>query len=297
MTGKRVGAALAALCLSLGLVACGSDSGDGTGGGSDTKQITLGIIPSWTDGLSTAHLWKDLLEEKGYEVKIQELSEAAPLYIGLAEGDVDVYPSAWPEVTHKTYMDQYGDQIEDLGAYYDNAKLTFAVPEYTDIESIEDLTGKADRFAGKIIGIEPGAGLTEVTKTSVMPQYGLENDYELVTSSTTSMLAELKRAIDAKEDIVVTLWRPFWANNSFPVKDLKDPKNALGEPEALHALARKGFNEDFPEVADMMSKAKLSDEQYGTLEDLVVNKHGDGKEADAITQWLSDNPDWKSSLS
>ena len=305
MTGKRVGAALAALSLSLGLVACGSDSesgdgggGDGGGGGGgDAKQITLGIIPSWTDGLSTAYLWKNLLEEQGYQVEIQELSEAAPLYTGLAEGDVDVYPSAWPEVTHKSYMEQYGDRLEDLGAYYDNAKLTFAVPEYTDIDSIEDLTGNADRFGGKIIGIEPGAGLTEVTKKSVMPEYGLEGDYELVTSSTTSMLAELQKAIDDKQDIVVTLWRPFWANNAFPVKDLEDPKGALGEPEALHMLARKGFSEDFPEVADMMGKAKLDDEQYGTLEDLVVNEFGEGKEADAITKWLEDNPDWKSSLS
>ncbi|MCT2583844.1 glycine betaine ABC transporter substrate-binding protein [Actinophytocola gossypii] len=301
MTGKRVGAVLAALGLSFGLAACGSesDSGDGGssgGGGGDAKQITLGIIPSWTDGLSTAHLWKNLLEEDGYQVEIQELSEAAPLYTGLAEGDVDIYPSAWPEVTHKSYMEQYGDQIEDLGAYYDNAKLTFAVPEYVDIDSIEDLTGNADRFGGKIIGIEPGAGLTEVTKTSVMPEYGLEGDYELVTSSTTSMLAELQKAVDDKQDIVVTLWRPFWANNAFPVKDLEDPKGALGESEALHMLARKGFSEDFPEVAEMMGKAKLDDAQYGTLEDLVVNEYGEGKEADAITQWLEDNPDWKSTL-
>jgi len=294
-TRKRVAAAVTALGLAAGLVACGSDS-DGGGSGGDSKQITLGIIPSWTDGLSTAYLWKNILEDKGYQVDIQELSEAAPLYTGLAEGDVDVYPSAWPEVTHKSYMDQYGDKIEDLGAYYANAKLTFAVPEYTDIDSIEDLTGKADKFGGKIIGIEPGAGLTEVTKTSVMPKYGLDGDYELVTSSTTSMLAALQKAVDSKSDIVVTLWRPFWANNAFPVKDLEDPKGALGEAEGLHELARKGFAEDFPEVAEMMGKAKLNDEQYGTLEDLVVNEYGEGKEAEAVTQWLKDNPDWAGTL-
>ena len=60
----------------------------------------------------------------------------------LANGDVDIYPSAWPEVTHKQYMDEYGDQLEDLGAYYDNAKLTIAVPSYSNINSIEDLKGK-----------------------------------------------------------------------------------------------------------------------------------------------------------
>ncbi|WP_460400827.1 glycine betaine ABC transporter substrate-binding protein [Actinophytocola sediminis] len=297
MTGKRVGAAVAAVGLSLGLVACGSDGDSGDGGdGGDSKQITLGIIPSWTDGLSTAYLWKNILEDKGYQVDIEELSEAAPLYTGLSEGDLDVYPSAWPEVTHKSYMEQYGDKIEDLGAYYANAKLTFAVPEYTDIDSIEDLTGNADKFGGKIIGIEPGAGLTEVTKTAVMPDYGLDGDYELVTSSTTSMLAELKKATEGQKDIVVTLWRPFWANNAFPVKDLEDPKGALGEAEGLHELAREGFSEEHAEVAEMMSKAKLTDEQYGTLEDLVVNEFGEGKEDEAITQWLKDNPDWVATL-
>ena len=90
----RVGTAVAAV-LSLGLLAagCGSDDGDSgsaADGGAPDKSITLGIIPSWTDGLSTAYLWKDLLEEQGYEVTIEELADVAPLYAGLAKGDIDV---------------------------------------------------------------------------------------------------------------------------------------------------------------------------------------------------------------
>ena len=293
---RKTGAALLALGLVMALSACGSDDeGSGSEGG-EGGTITLGIIPSWTDGLSMAYLWKNLLEEEGYTVEIEEIAEAAPLYTGVANGDIDVYPSAWPEVTHADYMDQYGDDLEDLGAYYENAKLTLAVPEYTDIDSIEDLAGDADRFDGKIIGIEPGAGLTDATKNKVMPEYGLEDDYELVTSSTTAMLAELEKATKAEEDIVVTLWRPFWANNAFPVKDLEDPKGALGEAEALHFIGHKGFSEEFPDVADMMGKAKLNDEEYGTLEDLVVNEYGQGKEEEAVAAWLEDNPDWASSL-
>ena len=42
-------------------------------------------------------------------------------------------------MTHVDYMEEYGDSIEDLGTYYDNAKLTMAVPEYVDIDSIADL--------------------------------------------------------------------------------------------------------------------------------------------------------------
>src|SRR5699024_1205477 len=87
--------------------------------------ITLGYIPSWTDGLSTAYLLDHFLSEAGYTVEHEELSEAGVLYTALAQSDVDIYPSAWPEVTHAEYMEQYGDQMEDLGTYYDNAELTF----------------------------------------------------------------------------------------------------------------------------------------------------------------------------
>ncbi|WP_141012479.1 glycine betaine ABC transporter substrate-binding protein [Nocardioides sambongensis] len=293
-TLKRVGAAAMALSVGMTLAACGSDDSDGGSDGGDT--ITLGIIPSWTDGLSMAYLWQAVLEDEGYTVEIEEVAEAAPLYTGVARGDVDVYPSAWPEVTHASYMKEYGDDLEVIGTYYDNAKLTMAVPEYSELNSIEDLVGKADQYDGKIIGIEPGAGLTEITKNTVMPEYGLDKDYELVTSSTTAMLAELQKATDNEEDIVVTLWRPFWANTAFPVKDLEDPKGALGEPEGLAEVATAGFSDDHPDVAEMMANAKLDDEQYGSLEDMVVNEYGEGKEAEAVQAWLEENQDWVDSL-
>ncbi|MFD2028304.1 glycine betaine ABC transporter substrate-binding protein [Promicromonospora aerolata] len=296
-TGKRIGAATAALTLTLSITACASEDGASGGSESETdKTITLGIIPSWTDGLSTAHLWKNILEEDGYTVEIEEINDAAPLYTGLAEGDIDVYPSAWPEVTHKSYMDEYGDDIEDLGAYYDNAKLTMAVPEYSDLQSIEDLVGKSGDYDGKIIGIEAGAGLTKAVQEQVIPQYGLDKDgWELQTSSTQAMLSVLEESVANEEDVVVTLWRPFWANNEFPVRDLEDPKGALGEPEGLHELATSGFSEEFPEVAEMMGNAKMDDAQYGTLEDQVVNQNPDDPAA-GVEAWIADNQDWVDAL-
>jgi glycine betaine/proline transport system substrate-binding protein len=296
--------ALPAGLMALGLLmtACGSDDGgdsdsgsSGESGGGGDQTITLGIIPSWTDGLSTAYLWQNVLESEGYTVEIEEIAEAAPLYTGVANGDIDIYPSAWPEVTHAAYMEQYGDDLEDLGAYYEGAKLTFAVPEYTDISSIEELADNADMFDGTITGIEPGAGLTKVTKDEVMPTYGLDN-FTLVESSTTAMLAELQKAVDSEEDIVVTLWRPFWANSEFPVKDLEDPEGALGEAETLNAIATAGFSDENPEVADMVANFKLDDDQYGSLEDMVVNEYGQGQEAEAVEAWLEENPDFVDSL-
>jgi len=300
---KRVGWLVGVMALAMVAAGCGSDDGDngdngeaGGNGGEAGGTITLGILPAWTDGLATAYLWKNVLEEEGYDIEITELSEAAPLYAGLADGAVDIYPSAWSEATHSDYMDEYGDQIDDLATYYGGAVLTLAVPEYMDdVNSIEDLQGQADRFDGRIVGIEPGAGLTRVTKESVMPTYNLGEEYELVESSTTAMLTELESAIEAEEDIVVTLWRPFWANATYPVKDLEDPEGALGEPEGLHVLARDGFAEDFPEATEMFANFELDDEQFGTLEDLVVNEY-EGEPDAAAEAWLEENPDFVDSL-
>ena len=284
----------AAASLALSGCATGNDvAGGGSNGGGegDLGTITLGYLPSWTDGLSTAYLLEDQLEKIGYTVEMQELTEAGPLYAGLAQGDVDIYPSAWPELTHKSYMDQYKDQIEDLGAYYEGAKLTIAVPDYVDIDSIDELKANASRFGGKIYGIEPGAGLTKQTQESMLPEYGLEDSYQLVTSSTAAMLTELDSAEAAQRDIVVTSWRPFWANDKYNLKDLEDPKGAMGEAEALHFLATDGFKEENPEAAKLIAGIKLDDEEYASLEDTVVNKYGEGKYADAIDEWLTKNPD------
>lgn len=279
---------------SLALAGCasgGSEGGEG-GEGGDLGTITLGYLPSWTDGLSMAYLAQDQLEKLGYTVEMEEMTEAGPLYTGLAQGDFDVYPSAWPEVTHAAYMEQYGDDLEDLGAYYEGAVLTLAVPTYMDdVNSIEDLAGQADRFGGQITGIEPGAGLTKQTQESAMPEYGLDGEYELLTSSTAGMLAELDTAYAAEEDIVVTLWRPFWAYNQWEMKDLEDPKGAMGEPETLNFIAHAGVGEEFPEAAELFGQIKLDDEQYGSLEGLVTGDEYKDDPAAAVDAWLEENGD------
>lgn len=285
----KVGAAVAGLAL----IVSGCSAGAGTSGG---KTITIGAVQGWSDQIGTAYLFKNILQKKGYTVNIQSLSDNAPLFAGMASGAVDIMGSAWPERTHKAYMAKYGSQVEDLDTFYHGASLYLAVPTYSDIHSIADLPSHAAEFGHQIIGIEPGAGLTKLTQENVFPQYGLSSNYNLVLSSTTAMVTELKKATSAKQPIVVTLWKPFWANQSFPVRPLEDPKHAYGTTESLHTLAHKGFSQEHPDVANMIKNFKLTDAQYGSLENDLINKFGQGKEDQAIAAWLKDNPGYAENL-
>jgi len=262
------------------------DNGTTDGDTADKGTITIGWIP-WDEDVAATYLWKSILEEEGYTVKLTQL-DVAPVFSGLSTGDLDLFLDAWLPTTHSDYWAEYGDELEDIKVWYDNGLLTWAVPEYVDATSIEDLVGMADTFGGQIIGIEPGSGLMRVSREDVQPGYGLD-EYEIVEGSTPAMLAELERATDAEEPIVVTLWRPHWAYSVFPIRDLEDPKGLLGEAEEIHAVGRDGFSDDFPEVAEWIGNFEMDDDSLASLENLVINEYGAGNEEEAVEEWLSDS--------
>lgn len=285
--------------LALGLVAaaCGDDSDETAGGDSSTTvagdatgsgrggTIEIGVIP-WDEDVAVTHLWAHILTEAGYEVELTQL-DVGPTFQGLAAGDLDLFLDAWLPATHEDYWAKHGDDLEDLGVWFDQGTLNLAVPSYVDVDTIADLAGNAGMFDGRIIGIEPGAGLMRVTRDAAMPGYGLD-DYTLVEGSTPAMLAELDRALAAEEPIVVTLWHPHWAYAAYDIKDLEDPDGLMGDAEEMHAVARSGFAADFPEVARWLAAFELTDEQLASLEDLMFNTYDDGEEAEAVAEWLED---------
>ncbi|MDN5762261.1 MAG: glycine betaine ABC transporter substrate-binding protein [Microlunatus sp.] len=279
--------------VSLTLVACGSSNSGGDGG--EGKSVIFGVVEGWTDQTSTTALLSVILQDNGYTTKTIEVSDNDPLYKGLAEGKVDVLSSSWLEQTHEYYWDKYGKDITDLGTYYEGAADYLAAPTYSDLESISDLPAHAAELNHQIIGIEPGAGLTRITKDSVIPAYGL-TDFNLVLSTTDSMIKKLREATEAKQPIVVTLWRPFWANDAFPVRPLKDPKGAYGSPEGLHPVASKKFAASHPEVANMLAHFTLTDRQYETLEATLVNDFPKRQRQEGARAWLKANPGFEDQL-
>lgn len=300
LTRRTTAAVGTGLALALALTACASGGDDpaeptdgptqspADGGDEDLpKDITIAIHNGWDEGIAVSYLWANLLESEGYDVTL-EYADPGVVYTGIAGGGFDVNFDMWLPITHEDYLEQYGDDMELLGSWYDDAKLTIAVNEDAPITSLAELAENADAFDNRLVGIEPGAGLTRITKDAVIPTYGLE-DMQFIESSTPTMLAELTSATDAGRDIVVTLWRPHWAYDAFPIRDLEDPELALGEAERIEIAARSGFGADFPEVAQWLGAFELTDDQLFSLENIMFNENEGEKNEESVEQWLSDN--------
>ncbi|MFI8534500.1 ABC transporter permease/substrate binding protein [Streptomyces aquilus] len=252
------------------------------------EKVRIGYVP-WDDGVASTFLWKEVLEERGFQVEAKQL-DAGPLYTSVASGNVDFMTGAWLPTTHEQYWKKYGDRLDDLGAWYGKTSLELSVPSYMKgVDSLDDLKGKASEFDGKITGIESSAGEMALLKSKVLGAYGLDKDYKVVDSSTPAMLAELKRAYSKKEPIVVTLWSPHWAYNDYDLKKLKDPKGAWGSGDGIHTVARKGFAAKNPVVGKWLKDFKLDEKQLTSLE-AEINKAGKGEQQDAVRTWLKDNP-------
>lgn len=258
----------------------------------ENTDISIAAFNGWIDAELVSHLTKYALEDQGYFVSV-EYFDAAPGFIAVTDGDVDLLASSMLPTTHAAYLDDYGDDLESMGCWFDEAVNTIAVNEDSPAQTIGDLKDMADEYGNRIVGIEPGAGHMAMTKDVVMPTYGLD-DLELVASSTPAMLAEVDRATKSGENIAVTMWHPHWAYDPFPLRDLEDPEGAFGDPEKLITFSRVGFADDNPKAAQLMQNFAMDNERFTELANLMANEseyNNEDHEA-AVAEWAADNADF-----
>jgi glycine betaine/proline transport system substrate-binding protein len=246
--------------------------------------INIGYV-NWAECVATSNLWKVILEDQGYTVKLTQL-DVAPVFVGLSKGDIDFFMDSWLPITHEAYWTEYKDSLEDYGIWYQEpAKIGIAVPKYVTIDSIDQMKNEAAKFNSQIIGIDPGAG---IMKASERANEAYQLNFEVVQGSEAAMMATLDKAYNKNEWVAITGWSPHWMFAKYDLKYLKDPKKSYGEEEEIHMLANKDFSGKQPEVAAMLKKFKMNDTQIGSLEALI----NDGMEpADAAKQWIKDNQD------
>lgn len=194
-----------------------------------------------------------------------------------------------------TYLfagESYDEKIEKTGTVLEDGAISgLVVPAYTaeslNVTSISDLNGHASEFDNEIIGIDPGAGITELTKKAV-DEYGLSLSF--VTSSEAAMLAALDTAYRSGDHIVVTLWDPHWVTGVYDLVYLDDPKLVYGEAESIESWARPGLIAEDPTLAKIMEQYSFEiDEFSGLLAYIESNKDGMSV-GEAARSWIDENP-------
>jgi glycine betaine/proline transport system substrate-binding protein len=197
---------------------------------------------------------------------------------------------SWLPGTHADYMEKVCNDVVPLGILYTHARLGWAVPAYVPedmVSSIEDLKKDevVEKLDGTITGIDPGAGLTRLSKQAI-EDYAMD-DYELQISSGAGMTAALERAVRRNDWIVVTAWSPHWMFGAYELRYLEDPKGVLGSFERVVALARKGFYQEDIEAASFISRMQIP------IDDLQAAMY-DAQESsyeEAVTNYIENNQD------
>lgn len=110
----------------------GIEDGSGT--------VKLAYVP-WQSEISSTHVISEVLKQKGFETDLTQAG-IGPMFQAIAEGDSDAMTSAWLPRTHGDHYESFEDEFVDLGANLEGAKIGLVVPDYMDIESIEDLEPK-----------------------------------------------------------------------------------------------------------------------------------------------------------
>lgn len=301
---KGIGA-ITGLSLALLAAGCGTDNNDpdnannnnnnnndnnnneetnDTGAVGEGKDIEL-VYVEWDSEIASTHVMEKVLEDQGYDVTITPIDNAV-MWQSVATGDADAMVAAWLPGTHGDLYEEYSDQLEDLGENLNGALIGLVVPEYMDIDSIEDLDQYADELDSTITGIEAGAGVVQAAENAV-DDYGLDG-WSVETSSSGAMATELSTAISNEEPIVVTGWTPHWKFASYDLKYLDDPEGTFGDEEHIATMVREGLEDDMPNAHRILDQFYWETDD---MEEVMLDISEGADPADAAADWVEANQD------
>ena len=256
----------------------------GCGGSSpENQELNLGVATGWDENQVVANLTKTLLEEElGYgEVRLTEL-ELGPVFEGVGSGDLDAFQDMWLP-NHQAQLSEVENDVVQLSPWYEGeTEFGIGVPTYmTNVNSIPDLN---NTDLTQIIGIEPGAVISEKIPDSVIPTYDLNQEY--VESSTAGMLSEVERLYNDGEEFAFVPWRPHWMNARYDFKFLEDPEDALqdlNDAATISSIVNEDLPDEDPVAYAFMENLRLTEEQVNEIENIDPQDY-----AGATRTWLED---------
>lgn len=233
------------------------------------ETVRIGWV-NWADAEITAKLARTAIEDQLKQpVKLVQ-ADIGIQFQAMANGSIDLIPMVWLPNTHAVFVDKHKDKLEELAVLYEG-KLGMAVPNSipaSELSSVEDLKKPEvrEKLAGQILSSEVGNGQYKLTQKA-FEVYQLKG-YKIVASSETGMLTEMDRNLKRGKWSVINAWSPHWMFSKWDLRYLDDPKNVFGNKEQIHVIARKGFSEQYPQVATFFKHYKLPE---GDLQKLMLS--------------------------
>jgi glycine betaine/proline transport system substrate-binding protein len=160
------------------------------------------------------------------EIKTIQVGPATA-WAGAQRGDVDMLSEvAMPN--QEALAGKAAERIDLVHETYGEAGQGWFVPTYAlepgqplaGLRSVTQLNDYADALGGRLVDSDPSF-ITSEQNAKRLAGYGLE--LEQVTSSEAAQLAELRRAYERREPILVFLYHPHWAFEEFEMTQLEEP--------------------------------------------------------------------------
>ena len=302
----KAGRKLSALVLALVAGALVAGCGGGGSSSPENKELVLGIAGGWTENEAVSSLSKVVMErDLGYKVTTRTAD--LPLVVrGVGDGKFDAFQDVWMP-NNAQLLKKVRNDVEQLDPWYlGTTKFGIAVPTYAktaDGQAVTSLDQLNRTDIEQIIGIEPGAVISEKIEENVIPDYNLTLEHE--PSSTAAMLAEVERLYQDKEPFVFPPWCPNpmcgQVEGVFPPNEygglydfryLEDPKNSQGnldEPATISSIVSEDLSDEDPVAYAFINNLRLNDDELVALEN-EITKAGDDPVKGAKA-WLEGNRD------
>lgn len=103
----------------------------------DGESFELVTTP-WDEMQLISNITANVLEEQGYNIVLTP-ADPAVLFEAVANGEADATVAPLVPVTHGDLYAEYEGQFEDLGPTLLNMEIGLAVPQYMDIDSLDEL--------------------------------------------------------------------------------------------------------------------------------------------------------------
>lgn len=249
----------------------------------------------WTDITVTTAVTSEVLHALGYQTTTNMISVPVT-YKSLQNKDIDVFLGNWmPSMAAdiKPYADN--GSVETVRANLEGAKYTLAVPQYVydaGVKSFADIAKNADKFDGKIYGIEPGNDGNRLIQGMIDKNTFDLGKFKLVESSEAGMLSQIQRAERRQQWVVFLGWEPHPMNTRFKMAYLEGGDDVFGPNfggATIYTNVRKGYVQECPNVGKLLTNLSFTLDMENQLMDRVLNEKDNPRRAARL--WLQRNPE------